>query len=207
MNARDQPDRRAPKRVAWTNGNAPCRELMTRALARDVLRFQRMGTRESKGEGNREADRHYREKTEAFVESGRVPEAEAEARRAYDEDRADLEAAEATGKARSAGDDEHDVDAGPGDISDETAEGGHEHLSSRITELKSIRETLKLRMHLASKDAQDAFAAAEGKWNDLLTKAGMLKDTSKSSAQNILSATRLLADQIYESYQRLKNLV
>jgi hypothetical protein len=63
------------------------------------------------GEGNRAADRRYREATERFVKEGNVDEAAAEARRAVDDpdERRDLEQAERAGKSHAA-----DKDQGPG---------------------------------------------------------------------------------------------
>jgi hypothetical protein len=59
------------------------------------------------GEGNREADRHYREATERFVKEGKVDAGADEARRALDDpaERRDLEEAEKIGRSRAA---EHD---------------------------------------------------------------------------------------------------
>ena len=62
---------------------------------------------ESPGEGNRAADRRYREATEKFVADGKVPEAAEEARRAIENpgEREELERAEEIGRSRAK---EHD---------------------------------------------------------------------------------------------------
>ena len=59
------------------------------------------------GEGNRAADRRYREATKQFIDEGKVEPAAKEASRALDddEDRAELERAEEIGRARAK---EHD---------------------------------------------------------------------------------------------------
>lgn len=54
--------------------------------------------RNPKGEGDREADRHYREKTRDFVESGKVDEA---AEKARDQDPEEAEKAEKAGRRRA----------------------------------------------------------------------------------------------------------
>lgn len=54
--------------------------------------------RNSKGEGDREADRHYREKTRDFVESGKVDEA---AEKARNQDPEEAEKAEEAGRKRA----------------------------------------------------------------------------------------------------------
>jgi hypothetical protein len=57
------------------------------------------------GEGNHEADRRYREDTKRFVDSGGVEPAAREAKRALEEDGAELEAAEDRGRSRIAEED------------------------------------------------------------------------------------------------------
>lgn len=55
--------------------------------------------KEQKGEGNRAADRRYREKTREFVESGKVTDAAEKARDAREsDDKDELERAEEAGK-------------------------------------------------------------------------------------------------------------
>jgi hypothetical protein len=65
------------------------------------------GDEELLGEGNRTADRRYREATQRFVAEGKVAEAADEARRAVDDEdeREELERAERAGRARAK---EHD---------------------------------------------------------------------------------------------------
>lgn len=62
---------------------------------------------EEPGEGNRAADRRYREATKHFIDEGRVGPAAEEARRAVEDEkeRRDLEEAEEIGRSRAA---EHD---------------------------------------------------------------------------------------------------
>jgi hypothetical protein len=54
------------------------------------------------GEGDREADRHYRERTEKFVKSGKVEEA---ARKAGEQDPEEARQAEEAGRQRAKEDD------------------------------------------------------------------------------------------------------
>jgi hypothetical protein len=66
----------------------------------------------TKGEGDHEADRRYREETKRFADSGQVEEAAREAQRALEEDPDELLAAEEAGKARAAEEDP-EVKRGP----------------------------------------------------------------------------------------------
>lgn len=56
------------------------------------------------GEGNREADRQYRDDVKKYVDSGRQEQAGKDAQQAWDDDkqRPDLEKAEKIGKSRAA---------------------------------------------------------------------------------------------------------
>jgi len=65
------------------------------------------GEDELLGEGNRSADRRYREATQRYVADGKVAHAADEARRAVDDEdeREELEAAERAGRSRAK---EHD---------------------------------------------------------------------------------------------------
>ena len=69
------------------------------------------GEDELLGEGNRTADRRYREATREFIAEGKVAHAADEARRALDDDdeREELERAERAGRARAK---EHDPELG-----------------------------------------------------------------------------------------------
>jgi hypothetical protein len=62
------------------------------------------------GEGDRAADRHYRDATQRFIAEGKVPAAAAEAVRALDDDkeREELDRAAEAGRARAK---EHDPEA------------------------------------------------------------------------------------------------
>lgn len=143
------------------------------------------------GEGDRQSDRNYRDRTESFIESGRVEGAAQEAKRAYEEDPEEMESAEDAAQMKAA---QHFAKS-------------HPDLSSRMVELAAIRDDLKVRMHLAKKEAQDLFATAEEKWSALTGKIAMLKDTTKDSADNIGAASKLLLDELQESYKRLKGSI
>ncbi len=61
--------------------------------------------KELQGEGNYDASRRYREKTEAFIESGRVNDAAESAAHVAPEEARDLEQAEQAGRDRTAEED------------------------------------------------------------------------------------------------------
>jgi hypothetical protein len=61
-----------------------------------------MGDRKNEGEGNKTADRHYRDATESFIKSGKVDKAARDAEKAMESDeRKELEKAEEKGKSHA----------------------------------------------------------------------------------------------------------
>ena len=70
----------------------------------------------NQGEGNKEADRHYREKTRDFVESGRVDDAARRSAPTSAEEAEELRRAEEEGRSRAR---EEDPALRPGESGDE----------------------------------------------------------------------------------------
>ena len=68
--------------------------------------------KELQGEGNYEASRRYREKTEQFIESGRVDEAAQNAAPRSDQEALELDRAEEAGKSHVAEEDRQLRDTG-----------------------------------------------------------------------------------------------
>lgn len=77
-------------------------------------------------------------------------------------------------------------------------------LSVRIQELQTIRDDLRVRMHLAGKEANDMYRSMEKKWAELGQKSDELKRASKDSAHRIREASMNVLDEIQEGYKRLR---
>lgn len=66
-------------------------------------------------------------------------------------------------------------------------------------ELKTLRDDLKVRLHLASKELQDAWEALEERWRHFQAQAELDK-----TASNVNEASKLLADELKDGYDRIK---
>ena len=66
-------------------------------------------------------------------------------------------------------------------------------------ELQTLHDDLKVRIHLASKELQDAWGSLEGRWKHFQAQAELDK-----SASNVNEATKLLAEELQAGYARIK---
>lgn len=82
-----------------------------------------------------------------------------------------------------------------------------ESAGDRLEGVKRMRDELLLKIHLASKDAQDQFGALEGKWGsleDLKAKVGPVGSAAAESAENVGAAMKLVLDELKDGYDRIR---
>lgn len=73
--------------------------------------------------------------------------------------------------------------------------------------LRTQRDDLRVRLHLAKAEVRDEFEDLEGKWSHLESRLGQLKNASKESADEVGAAAGQLAEEIGAAYERLKKSV
>ncbi len=73
-----------------------------------------------------------------------------------------------------------------------------------VAKLKTERDELRVRMHLAKEDLQDEWSTLEGKWEKLEHKLSAAKKEAVDSSDDVGSAAKLLAGEIKQAYQRIK---
>jgi hypothetical protein len=69
-----------------------------------------------------------------------------------------------------------------------------------LDDLKAARDEAKLKIHLASKDAQDEWAELEKRWHTFKTKAELEK-----SAGELSGAVTQLGSELKHAYTRLRH--
>lgn len=67
-------------------------------------------------------------------------------------------------------------------------------------ELQTLRDDLKVRIHLGSKELQDAWENLEARWKHFQAQAQL-----DQTAANVGTATGLLAAELKDGYQRIKH--
>lgn len=80
-------------------------------------------------------------------------------------------------------------------------------LDRLVGELQTQRDELKVRLHLAKADAKDEWEKLEKKWEHLRGRLDVVGAEAKDAGKDVLAATRLLAREIKEGYERVRALL
>ena len=78
-----------------------------------------------------------------------------------------------------------------------------EEIYSLAEELKTKRDELKVKMHLATMDTKDEFEEAEKKWSKVKSKASEITDGTIDATEDILSKTKIIGEELKETYHRI----
>ena len=80
-------------------------------------------------------------------------------------------------------------------------------LSREVDQLKTLRDELRVQMHLAKKEAQQVWSAAEKNWEHLESRLHQIKCQSEEPLEKVADASRNLVHEIGEAYRTIKKLV
>ncbi|EMI53949.1 hypothetical protein [Rhodopirellula sallentina] len=80
-------------------------------------------------------------------------------------------------------------------------------LDEIISKLKTERDELQLKIHLASMDAKDDYERISGKVDELNDQYEPVKDAVEESAGNVLAALGLVADELKAGFQRVRKSI
>jgi len=80
-------------------------------------------------------------------------------------------------------------------------------LNEEIDTVRTMRDELRLQIHLGHAEARESWEQLEKKWQDLEARAEVLAGASRESLDDIEVAGRLLAGEIREGYRALKALL
>ena len=80
----------------------------------------------------------------------------------------------------------------------------HNLLSEAISALKQQRDELSLKMHLAESEAKQEFEAATDKLDQLTSDFDPLKDAVAESAENVTESLKLVAEEVMDSFDRIR---
>jgi DNA-directed RNA polymerase alpha subunit len=71
-----------------------------------------------------------------------------------------------------------------------------EEVDKAVAQLRTIRDEIKLQLHLAGKDAQEAWRKLEPSLGDLEQKMGQVTDATKAKAQELLKRFNEMRDRL-----------
>ncbi len=76
-----------------------------------------------------------------------------------------------------------------------------------VAELKTQRDILAVKIHLAKADVQDEWHELEKKWQHLAARSEQLKEEAKELAEDVQEDLAELGEDLKEGYQRIKRLL
>ncbi len=68
-----------------------------------------------------------------------------------------------------------------------------------VQDLKTMRDEVEVKIHLASKELQQEFHELEDKWEQLKSRSGLGR-----TAEGVGSALELLGDELKRGYERIR---
>lgn len=78
-----------------------------------------------------------------------------------------------------------------------------EEFDKLVEKLKSERDNLNLKAHLASMDAKDELKEAEEKWNQVKEKAAEIADDAVETSEEYIAKAKIIGEELKEIYKRI----
>ena len=79
-----------------------------------------------------------------------------------------------------------------------------ESMDKLVSELKTQRDELNVRMHLAKAEIRDEWEDAERKWEHLESRLEHVGQEAKESAEEVGAALSQLGEELGEAYKRIR---
>lgn len=78
-----------------------------------------------------------------------------------------------------------------------------EEFTRMLEKLKTERDELKLKLHLASMEGKEEFEEAEKKWQHLKVKAADMNENLAKTTSELMSSTKIIGEELQQTYQRI----
>ncbi len=82
-----------------------------------------------------------------------------------------------------------------------------EELKRLLDEVKTQRDELAVKAHLARQDARDEWEALEKKFEHLRARAEAVGDEARDAASDVGAAARQLVEELKKGYERVRRMV
>jgi hypothetical protein len=81
--------------------------------------------------------------------------------------------------------------------------GIREEFDKLVEKLKIERDTINLKIHLASMDAKEEFEEAEKKWAQMKVKASEIADDAVETSEEYIAKSKIVGEELKEAYNRI----
>ena len=78
------------------------------------------------------------------------------------------------------------------------------HTRQIIDKLRTERDELRVRAHLAKAEMKEEWEKLEDKWEDLEARAKSAKAEASEASKNVGSALEILGDELSQAYRRIR---
>lgn len=72
-----------------------------------------------------------------------------------------------------------------------------------LEKLKTERDEIQVRLHLASMEAKEEFEAAEHTWNQIKQKAAEITDDTVETSEEFIAKAKIIGEELKETYSRI----
>ena len=76
--------------------------------------------------------------------------------------------------------------------------------SELVETLKTERDEIKLKLHLASMDVKDEFDTVDEKWDLVAQKAAEVADDAVEVSEEAIAKAKVVGEELKEAYQRIR---
>jgi hypothetical protein len=76
--------------------------------------------------------------------------------------------------------------------------------SELVETLKTERDEIKLKLHLASMEAKEEFDTLDEKWDLITQKAADIADDAVDVSEEAIAKAKIVGEELKETYQRLR---
>ena len=81
--------------------------------------------------------------------------------------------------------------------------GMNEEFAKLFERLRTERDEIKLKLHLASMDAKKEFEAAEKQWDQIKLKASEIADDAVDTSEEFIAKSKIVGEELKETYRRI----
>jgi hypothetical protein len=78
-------------------------------------------------------------------------------------------------------------------------------LNKLLEKLKSERDEINLKIHLASMDAKTEFEEAEKTWVQVKAKAAEITDDALETSEELIAKVKVVGEELKDTYNRIAN--
>lgn len=80
-------------------------------------------------------------------------------------------------------------------------------LNELVEHLKTERDEILLKLHLASMEVQEEFQGLESKWDAVLQNCTEMSDNAVEASDEVLEKAKLIGDEIKQAYTRIRSIM